>query len=297
VNAPKATIDMESRSACDLRRHGVYRYSVHGSTEILCLVFRLPHWAPGRTSVWHPAMPQLGLSERINVDEVIEFFDWVESGGLVEAHNVGFEMWMWQNIMVPRYNWVPIPLDQFRCSAAKAAAHALPRSLEGAGEALKLALTKDLEGSKVMKKLAKPRKSRKAERAKWEKDGITPPKYLWHESPELLDRLIAYCQVDVLSEEAISHVLDDLSEQETQMFLMDLRINARGFQIDKNAVKAALRLISQETICLNQELTLLTDRQVRRATQRARMLAWFAEQGLLLPDSQKATLDAYLNGA
>src|SRR4051794_40776583 len=113
TNAPKATIDMESRSACDLRRHGVYRYSVHGSTEILCLVFRLPHWAPGRTSVWHPEMLQLGLPERINVDEVIEFFDWVESGGLVEAHNVGFEMWMWQNIMVPRYNWVPIPLDQF----------------------------------------------------------------------------------------------------------------------------------------------------------------------------------------
>jgi DNA polymerase len=100
--------------------------------------------------------------------------------------------------------------------------------------------------------------------------------------------------VDVLAEEAVSHVLDDLSPQETQMFLMDLRINARGFQLDKRAVQVALRLIHQEAVVLNQELTLLTDRQVRRATQRDQMLAWLIANGLDLPNTQKGTIDELL---
>jgi DNA polymerase bacteriophage-type len=292
--APKAVCDFETKSAVSLKRHGTWRYSTHSSTEILCLCFRLPHWEPGRTSVWHPAMPALGLDECINVDEVEELWDWIAAGKLVEAHNVWFEFCIWQNVLEKRHCWPAIPLKQWRCSAAKAAAHALPRALDKAAEALKIAVRKDMEGAKVMKKMSKPRKSRKKERETWAKEGVEPPKYVWHESVELLERLIAYCRVDVLAEEAFAHVLDDLSEDETELFLMDLAINARGFQIDKHAVQVALRLIYQESVVLNQELTLLTDRQVRKATQRNRMLEWFAEHDLVLFDTQKATIDELL---
>jgi DNA polymerase len=241
-------------------------------------------------------MPALGLEEQAEVLAIEELFDWIADGGLVEAHNVWFEYCIWQNILVARHGWPAMPLEQWRCSAAKAAAHALPRALKDAGAALKLALTKDVEGSKVMKKMAKPRKSRKAERAAWAAAGTTPPQYVWWESVELLERLIAYCRVDVLAEEALSHVLDDLSPAETQMFLMDLRINARGFQLDRRAVQVALRLIHQEAVVLNQELTLLTDRVVRRATQRDQMLAWLMAMGLEMPNTQKGTIDDLLNG-
>lgn len=291
---PKLTLDYETRSACSLKRHGTYRYSIHPSTEILCLVFRLPYWEPGRTSVWHPEMPALYLEERAEESAIEEMFDWIAEGGLVEGHNVYFEFCIYNNIQVPRHGWPAIPLEQYRCSAAKAAAHALPRALDDAGKALKLALTKDVEGSKIMKKMSKPRKSRKAERLAWAAAGVQPPEYLWWESIELLDRLIAYCRIDVLAEEALSHVLDDLSPAETQMFLMDLRINARGFQLDKRAVQIALRLIHQEAVVLNQELTILTDRVVRKATQRDQMLAWLMGMGLELPNTQKGTIDELL---
>jgi len=110
----------------------------------------------------------------------------------------------------------------------------------------------------------------------------------------MLDRLIEYCRQDVLTEEAVSHALPDLNDQEQDIFEMDLRINARGFQLDKQAVNMALRLIHREGVLLNQELTLLTDRKVKRATQRTKMLEWFNENGLEIYDTQKATLDNLL---
>lgn len=293
-NEPKATVDFETRGACNLKTHGTWRYSIHPSTEILCLVWRLPSWPTGKTAVWHPAFPSLGLPEHCDTPELAELFEWIEDGGLVEAHNIWFEYCIWSNILVERYGWPGVPLQSWRCSAAKCATHSMHRDLDKAAAALKLRQRKDLEGAKVMKKMTKPRKSRKAERVASVKSGIPLPKILYHESPEMLDRLIQYCRQDVLTEEAVSHALPDLSPQETQMFLMDLRMNATGFQLDKDAVAIAQRLIHREMVLLNQELTLLTDRKVKKATQREKMMAWLAENGLQLPDTQKATLDGLL---
>lgn len=295
-NEQKATIDFETRSACDIKAHGTWCYSIHPSTEVLCLVYRLPTWDSGRTALWHPALPTLGLAEHIEADSLAEFFSRIDDEGLVEAHGQWFEYCIWTNILVARYGWPSIPLTAWRCSAAKAAAHSLHRDLDKATRALRLTTRKDMEGSKVMKKMAKPRKSRKAERVAALKSGIALPAIQYHESIELHDRLIQYCRQDVLTEEALSHALPDLSDQETDMFLMDLRMNATGFQLDRDAVTIALKLIHREGILLNQELTLLTDRQIKKATQRPKLLAWLNAQRLCISDTQKGTVDAFLDG-
>lgn len=292
MNELRATIDYETRSACNLKKHGTWRYSVDPTTEILCLVWRLPHWEAGRTALWHPSF--LDLPEHFEEDAIVELLAWIDEGGLIEAHNVFFEFCIWTNIQVGRYGWPTIPFEQWRCSAAKAASHSLPRNLEDAVTALKLPIHKDVEGAKVMKKMTKPRKSLKKERLQWAKDGVTPPKLLWHETRELFDRLVAYCRLDVLAEEGVSHALPDLNEQETQVFLMDLRMNVKGFQLDKDAVKVAHRLIFREGVLLNQELSKLTKGQVKKATQRTKMLAWFNQEGLPLDDTQKETIDELL---
>lgn len=294
MNAPIASCDFETRSACNLRKSGTWVYSQHPSTEVLCFVFRLPHWEKGVTALWHPAFPGIGLAEHFEEEALGELFDWLHSGGLVEAHNATFEIFIWMNQMVAQHGWPTISLKQWRCSAAKAAVHALPRGLADVASALNLRLRKDIEGSKVMMKLTKPRKSRKAERAQWAKDGVKPPAILYHESIELLNRLIVYCRQDVLTEEAVSKSLADLSPEETDIFLMDLAINLRGFQLDRPAVKMALQLIHREGILLNQELQQLTNGQVKKATQRAKMMAWFQQEGLELPDTQKGTIDGLL---
>lgn len=332
-NPPKATIDFESRSACSIKDCGSWRYSLDPTTEVMCLAFRLPHWEEGRTALWHPAFPHIGVDEA-DCPELRELFAWIAGGGLVEAHNSWFERGLWTNICVPRLGWPAVGHRQWRCSAAKAAAHSLPRSLENCTAALRLRVKKDMEGSKVMKKMAKPRKPKILEVktwlreqsglplvskevlktlsavvrpceggyeviAGWHQDGEDHSRILllplhWHESRELLERLCAYCRVDVLAEEAVSHRLRDLSPKETEMYLMDQHINEQGFQLDQIGVEAALDVVDGIYSELNAELVALTEGRVEKATQRARMMQWFNEMGLPLEDTQGGTLDSWL---
>lgn len=327
-NPPKATIDFETRSACSIKDCGSWRYSLDPTTSVMCLAFRLPHWEEGRTALWHPAHPHLGIAEA-DCPELAELFDWIAAGNLVEAHNAWFERGIWTNICVPKLGWPAIGHRQWRCSAAKAAAHSLPRSLDGVTVALCLAIKKDVEGAKVMKKLAKPRKPRKLEVKQWilENAGIPTDRatvkslsfdvlpsddgwevsatwtggggdfslpFYWHEDAEMLERLWAYCRQDVLAEEAVSARLRDLSAKEQQIYLMDQAINERGFQLDREGIAAALEVVDGIFSELNAELVTLTGGQVQKATQRARMMQWFNDIGLPLEDTQGGTLDGWL---
>jgi DNA polymerase len=329
TNAVKATIDFETRSACSIKDCGSWRYSLDPTTQVMCLAFRLPHWEEGRTALWHPAFPQLGVEEA-DCPELLDLFEWIREGRLIEAHNAWFERGIWTNVCVPRFGWPEVGHDQWRCSAAKAAAHSLPRKLELLTAALALKVRKDTEGAKVMKKMAKPRKPLKRDVLAWlddnqdlplpakkcvttlfpnddgtyrvsvmwgggadERDEFGLPLF-WNESAELLERLCAYCRVDVLAEEAASHRLRDLSPLETRMYLMDQAINERGFQLDRAGIEAALDIVNGIYSELNKELVELTEGQVQKATQRARMMAWFQENGLPLEDTQGSTIDGWL---
>lgn len=335
-----ATIDAETRSACSLVNSGSWAYSLHPTTELLCLAYRLPHWATGRTALWHPAFPYLSLKEGEDFDDLTELFQWVTDGEPVEAHNSWFERGVWTNLLP---NWPQLKANQWRCSAAKAATHALPRALRGAALALGLDITKndaalrsalDLDGesTRVMTKLSQPRKPLAAERKEWGvlhagcrqccgsgkvkgtnpltgrakqiacqrcggagwKGTVPPMPLLYHETRELLQELWAYCRQDVLAEEALSSELPDLSPDELQVFLLDQVVNERGFQLDREAVEAALALIDDESVTLNGELFALTDGQVCKATQRAQMVVWLETQGLRLDNTRKETIDALL---
>jgi DNA polymerase len=147
----RATIDFETRSTISLKKHGTWRYARHPKTQVMCLVFRLPHWEAKRTAVWHPAYPKLGILKPVfDAAELQELFDWIAAGRLIEAHNAWFERCIWQHIMVVRYGFPRVPAHVWRCSAAQAAAVALPRGLDDALAAIALSIRKDATGSKVM---------------------------------------------------------------------------------------------------------------------------------------------------
>lgn len=293
---PRAYIDFETRSEVNLKKTGTWRYAVDPTTEPLVMAFRLPSWKTGRTEIWTPEYPRLGiLHQGGNFDALFELFDWITAGNRVEAHNAWFERNIWRHIMVPRFGWPAMPPNSWMCSAAQAAAVAYPRGLDDALAAAKLALRKDAPGTKVMKKMTKPRKPRKAEREKWhELYGDTPVETLYFESPELLDQLFKYVRQDVIAEEGLSYVLPDLSPEEQELYWLDQRINDIGFQIDPDAVSAALRLIMDESVRLNAELAELTAGDVMKATQRAQLMAWLKTQGVDIDNTQAATLDDLL---
>ena len=289
-NEPKATGDFETRSARDLKKCGAYVYSLHRTTSVMCFAFRLPYWAPGRTGLWHPAYPHLGIEEE-GREDLQEFFCWIALGGLFEAHNAFFERCIWENICVPRLGWPRVPHGQWCCSAAKCSVHGLPRDLDRAGAVLGCLELKDKAGAALMLKLCKPRKPLKAEREAWV-DAGSP--LLWRESREDFECLWTYCRRDVLAEEDISSHLDDLSDLEQRVWQMDQDMNWRGILADVELAQSALYLVERYTARCNEELCAITGGRVQTAGQREQFKDWCSINGLRLEDTQGVTLDRVL---
>lgn len=338
---PRATIDCETRSEADLLDVGTWAYSRHPSTECLCLCYRLPYWEPGRVDDWWPAFPEHGVEA---APDPVELWQWIADGGAVEAHNAFFERSIWRNVLQRLHGWPAVPSRSWRCSAAKGAAHSMPRSLEALANALGVRQRKDVEGAKLMKAMSRPRKPLKADAMAWVEgrargnDGLAeslralgvggqgraryrlrvvpdderPWRYRaelrrdstelavdlpvwWRFDPgEFAGGLVPYCRQDVLTEEACSEALPDLTPTESEVYLMDQDINERGVQLDMGAIDTALSLVGVAQRDLNAELLELTDGRVERATQRARLLAWLHEHGAELPNTQGPTVDEWL---
>ena len=292
MNKPKITIDFETRSACPIDM-GAWLYSLHPTTEPMVLSYKI---GDGPTRRWHPGYAHLGIEESPYPQDLM---DAIEDGWLVEAHNRFFEFCIWSNIMVPLYGWVEIRREQWRCSAAKASYYGLPRALENAVKALGLPIEKDMEGNKLMKKISKPRKPIKAERAAMLQAGRDPEtEVLWHESREEFERNWLYCDRDVEAEHAFSEALPDLPETELRIWQMDQDMNLRGIRCDLDMVRQAIRLRDREVALMNEELADIMglpdgEREGFSATKRAAIKAWVNEQGIMLPNTQAKTLDKF----
>lgn len=284
----KATIDFETRSPVDIMKQGAAVYSEHPDTEVMCLMYKLPGKPVGR---W--IMPE---HDPLNCEPPQDLFDWIAAGGLVEAHNAFFERMIWKNICVARMGWPAIPHLQWRCSAAKCSSYALPRSLGGATDAMKVSVRKSEEGRKLMLKLCKPRKPKKAERLQMIAEGRDPnTELLWHEEPKDLQGLWDYCATDVEAEHSLSLSLADLPPDELRTWQMDQAMNERGVLVDHVMVRMALKIAETVTAEYNKSIEELTGGAVKAATQRSAFKAWANEQGVTLEDTKGDTLDEWLD--
>jgi DNA polymerase len=288
-----ATIDFETRSACDLKKHGSWIYSRHPSTEAMCLAYQLP--VEDEPALWHPSYNELDEDETVlGTGEPVELFAFILAGGLVEAHNAFFERVIWLNVMVARHGWPGVGHLQWRCSASRASAASLPRDLENACQAMGLGVEKDMEGRRLMLQMSKPRKPRAQEVKDWrEVHGDRPMPLLWHETREKLLRLFAYCRQDVRAEAALSKVLPELSPRELELWQLDQAFNERGVRFDLAMAKAALAIAEQNKRRLNAELFEMTG--ILKASQRQQVKEWLKEhEGVDLPDTAAETLDKFL---
>lgn len=309
----RATIDFESRSAAEIRNGG-WLYAKHPTTRVLCLAFTVPGQDPLTPSLWAPEHDGFDAVEDYPLDEHGEpyslerLFTYIRKGGLVEAHNVNFEACMWRHVATRPAggDWTgatgmgapEVKETQWRCSAAKASALALPRALEPLGEALDMPrhLRKSPLGDRLLKRYSKPRKARRDEP---KTDFLGDPIIYWHPF-DSTDReaLHAYCKQDVVAEHAASEVMPDLDPREQMVWLADFRANWRGVLVDVPLVHMAIRLERE----LKEEMNLVLQGITRtdedgdypegiRGTERAKVLAWLADRGVDLPDSTAPTLD------
>ena len=126
-------IDFETKSACDLKKHGVYNYAQDRSTEVLCMSYAFDD----DVQTWTPDQP---------------FPDAVRNyKGEIRAHNATFERLIFWYVL-----GINFKLEQFYCTATQARANCLPGSLEDIGRAMSAKMKKDHRGKQLIRQCCVP---------------------------------------------------------------------------------------------------------------------------------------------
>lgn len=289
----RVKMDFETRSAVNLKTAGAYKYSLDPSTRPTCLAFKvigeptlyfLPFQVVGR--------PWAQLPQKLR--DV--WTGLIEEGAEFSAHNAFFETCIYKNVLVARYGWPDIPFRNFRCTAAKAAACALPRNLEGAGEAMSLRIQKDKRGHAAVMATCKPT----AQWNNWKKRFDKGKAEVWEEppmfrepdtDPEVFDVLYRYCKIDVLAEEQLDHALPDLNPEEQEIWFLNQKLNWRGLRIDIPTVKKIVDIMRVESKKKLKELDSLTMGLVTKPGARKSILEFLALEGIELADLRAKTVD------
>lgn len=248
------SLDFETRSTIDLKTAGSTRYAKHPTTDVWCACFYVPELDD--IVVWRPGMPHGVLAELAANPDVI-----------FRAWNAAFERRIWREIMVKRYGFPDIPLERWRCTAAEAAACALPRKLESAARVLGAAQQKDDAGHRLMLRMAKPRR--------FLPDG-TPE---WWDTPDRVERLISYCMQDVRTEMAVKRQVRDLTDYELRVYQLDQRINDRGVMLDRQLALAVQALAGEAVDRANVELAEVTAGRVTGVTKREDIVSFLCSEG------------------
>lgn len=252
-------LDFESFSEAPLggtKGVGAYVYANHPSTEVLCCAYAFGDEKP---RLWLP-----GYSEEPEFTRHPERYRF-------HAHNAQFEVWMWKFKLQNRWGEVP-PLEQWVCTAATAAALALPRALKNACQAMNLPaeLQKDKRGEYLIQRLCKPWKGKRVR------------------DPALLQELYDYCVQDVVAERALGKKMLPLSEAEQAVWRLDQVINERGIPVDTESCRHAVALYEEHSAVLTERLKELTG--VDNPSSTVQLHAWLEAQGWPLTDLQASTV-------
>jgi DNA polymerase len=268
--------DVETRSVLDLRKFGAHNYARDPSTDLwfvsYCIV---TNRIPGPILTWQPGEPPPA--------DIIDLH--ADPEGLIGAFNDGFERQIEQNILGPRYRWPIFPIERRRCLQASALSFGLPGSLDRVAEALKLPTRKTKQGKAAMKKLARPRKPR---------PGEDPTKIYWHDDPKLIAILKSYNQDDGAIAVKIAEILGFIPPHEQDIWRFDAGVNGRGLGFDIPLIDAAINIIEEASIELNERLATLTNGDISSPAQTQRILEWCKGHGCPISNTQKKTVEETL---
>ena len=282
-------LDYECYSEASLKETGAVEYSKHHSTEIICAAWRLgtrESLPDADTKLWIPFHDEYGHGDPFTG----LFRAFLDPSIIIVAHNAFFERCVTRNTFAEKYMYSKakelkaIPISRYLCTASLAAALALPRSLEGASNALGLKVQKDMEGRRLLLKMCKPRKPSK-------KNPSTR-----HNDPADIARLGQYCITDVDTEVELFLRANPLIPKERRIWMLDQAINERGFEVDIPVVNSILKMIDIESKEADDRVMEITGGTITSATKRNQVLTWLQNEGVFLPDLTKGTVaDAIQN--
>ena len=255
-------LDIETRSASDLMKSGVYAYAEHPTTEITIAAWALGDdvvrtWFPPISTRAGSPMPA-ALADALRDDSV-----------LVTAHNAAFERLITGGAPGRRIGFPRLAAARFDCTAARAARVGLPRSLGGAAEALGLAHQKDPAGYALMRRMCRPRKP---------KQGEPTDRLLWLDDDESMAREGQYCAQDVQVERAIGEAVPPLSADERETYLVTEAMNDAGVAVDFDLLLAVSCLLADAERGLLADLHRITGQRIQ-GLHHSYITKWLASRG------------------
>lgn len=217
-------IDIETYSAADLGKVGVYRYSEDPSFEILLFAYA---WDDEPVQIVDLACGELIPGEIVSALSNADI--------LKTAYNAQFE-----RVCLSR--WISIHRETFfeptnwSCTAVQARAAGYPNRLGDVTTALGFEAdkAKDRRGKALINYFCQPCKPTKVN------GGRT--RNLPRHDPEKWKIFKEYCRQDVEAERAVREALPAIPDFEQALYEVDQRINDRGVRIDRRFVEAAASL-------------------------------------------------------
>jgi DNA polymerase len=244
-------IDFETRSRCDLPKHGVYNYAQDPSTEVLCMSYAFD---TDDVQTWLPGQP---------FPEAVRNYT-----GYIAAHNAAFERLIFWYVL-----GINFKLEQFYCTAAQARANCAPGSLEDVGRFAGASMKKSHRGAQLIRLLSIP-----------QADGT------FRQDPALMAEMIEYCEQDVRAMRSISKALRPLSADELADYHVNERINDRGVLVDVPLCNAAVKFASDELVEIEQIVAEVTEgaiTSVRSPKMRQWVIDRVGPQALKLMETYK----------
>jgi DNA polymerase len=279
-----AHVDIETYSEEDLKSAGMYRYAEHGSTEITVCCYRFEDTETKKKTPVHIWIPYEALDiPRSICDGILarpeydggpifiqthcpqDLADHITAGGQLRAHNAAFERVNINKTAGTKLAMPKIKISQMVCTAAKAAAHGLPRALEDAATA-RGTHAKMATGKNDMRSWSKPKKATKAHPFM---------RYMPDNDPERYIRLCAYCIDDVKAESALDESVPDLSASEQQVWELDQLINDRGIQADLVMVGHIQHLVAKYKAWIEEQFIAIVG---VKPTQREKIADWVRDR-------------------
>src|SRR5262245_26631497 len=261
--------DVETYSQCELKDRGAYIYAADESTGIYFFCYAVD---ADEVQVWKPG------------DAVPEPFA-NPAGYRFVSDNWEFERAVHARILIARYGFPPLPIENQDCAQRLALAHAYPAELGLRCKALGLPYCKDPEARKAMHRLSRPQPAKKRK---------TPadPGARERDLALLLER----CKNDVRATRAAynSPRLRPLLPEERQQLLLDAKINARGVGAHVPVLEAMRALAVQERNAVNVRLNELTAGVITSVDQVARIKDAINTRGHAMASLNKPSVSAAL---
>lgn len=282
------SIDIETRSSVDISKAGLYKYAQSEDFKILLLAYKYDDGPVRLLDLTDETLQGeqgalLNKQQKAFSEECMNLYAALKDPCVIKhAYNAAFE-WYCLNRA-----GIKTPLEQWRCTMMHGLYCGYTAGLGATGKAIGLPEDKRkmAVGKALIRYFCVPCKPTKSNGGRtWNLPEHDEDKW------ELFKE---YCAQDVVTEYEILQRLRQfpVPEEEEKLWQMDIKMNAYGVRVDKELIKGALAIDDISTQKLSGEAIELTGLDNPNST--SQVLDWLREQGVELPNLQKATVEETL---